>query len=844
MKTSLKIFLLMVAIAGFIWACSSNDEITQMSDDDVSVTDDVDPTDDDPDTSGEFQMTNVEITIPTESDFDLNGTFVLSMGKSSEVSGAIATEIPFNPGTIELAYLLDANDNLVLAGFVSDDKKEISIETTAGVLLYFGMVSSLRDVDYKDFFIENISSQESFQQLSAALEDLFVQNSNVISEGGYLDELNNAILAFTEKEVIDVGYKIDFGPIDRSGLALNEVTDKSINITNSYPRRTHAFLYKKSYKNLLGEETIINSEIEGNDTPDRELDIPFVSLGDENNEDFQGQISSFNLCSQGARYAFQTSEDISIELVEGRSSETYELSIIGPGRGTASERDMTVKEREKFEELSIETFVMDYFIPVLMDIGGNRDVYSAKALQSASSLIATVEPILRAHEPSLSAVLENDFENALKEFLPFLYTDIRLSNDLRTIMTGLYGIISNGNSPNTFIQNNELIQEGEVRYLKISNAILRALNESVGIDCINQRLGVSSKLEKWDVTITEGLVKLKPEEMTTVPFAEGKEINARAFFDLQTGEEFEYEWSTTTQFGGVLYDLENDQNGSSFTTSNSKVSFISNASTAQLGEGENLETVTVKVFAKSGSTRDEVGEATMTVDVKKEKFEIRPKNITIEGDDEVELNLVHNDGTTTIPNDQTDYKVVWTTSGNYGLIRGYNITEANFNERFTKYSAFDTEVEEGVDDIKVEIYAKPKNTDEPWRLLDEADARITIKNEENIKYLYPEVGQLLYDDPNGPEGAYGYFVFFEFAPEPNAESYSLTVQELKFGNNSTSFVNQGDDWTAGNNDDLIDGKYRFITYTGSGPGSARADAAAALATLEGFAQVRVILKPE
>ncbi|MFK7812180.1 MAG: hypothetical protein AB8B59_06775 [Maribacter sp.] len=849
MKTSLKVILTLTILAAFIWACSSNDDIEQMMDDDVAISDDVDPiddidpTDDDP-TSNTFEMVDVQVTLPNESSFDLTGASVLSMGKSSNVSGGIATDIPFNPGTIELAYLLDADDNLILAGFVSDDTKEISIETTAGVLLYFGMVSSLRDVDYKNLFVESISNTAPFAQFSTTLGNLFMQNNTIISEGGYINALNSAIASFSEKEVIDVTNKIDFGGVDRSGLALNDIGDKSFNVTNSYPRRAHAFLYKKSYKNLLGEETVINSEIEGNDTADRELDIPSVSLSDENSENFQGQTTNFNLCSQGARYAFQTSDNINIELGENRSAETYELSIVGPGRGTASQRNMTVKENEKFEELSIETFIMDYFIPVLMDIGGNRDVYSTKALQSVGSLTATVEPILRAHGPSINAVLESDFENALKEFLPFLYTDIRLSNDLRTIMTGLYGIISDGNSPNTFIQNNELIQEGEARYLSVSTSILKALKESVGINCVNQRLGVSSKLEKWDITISEGLVKLKPEQMITVPFTEGKEINARVFFDLQNGEELEYQWSTTTQFGGVLYDLDNDQNGSSFTTSNSKVSFISNASTAQLSEGENLETVSVKVFVKSGGTRDEIGEATMTVDVKKEKFEIRPKEITIEGNDKVNLNLVHNDGITVIPNDDMDYEVVWTTTGNYGLIRGYNISETNYNEGFTNFEAFDTEVEEGVDVIKAEIFARPKNSNESFKLVDETEARITVKNEENIKYLYPKVGQLLYDDPNGTDGAYGYFVFFEFAPDPNAESYSLTVKELKFGNNTTSFVGSGKSWTAGNEADLTDGNYRYTTYTGSGPGTARADAAAALATLQGFAQVRVVLKPE
>ncbi|KQC30246.1 hypothetical protein [Flagellimonas eckloniae] len=867
MKTSLKFLMLITVTALFIWACSSKDNIEEMMmDDDVSISDDVDPTDDDPTGSDEFELVDVAITIPEGSNLNLANTKVVSLGQLVSVENNTASDIPFNSGSIELAYLLDSNDNVLLAGFVSDETKEISIETTAGVLVYFGMASSLRGTAYKNFFVQNIGQQETFQQFVATLENLIVQNSKVIEEGGYMSELNNTISALSEKEVIDIEYKIDLGTIQSSGLALNEVSDKSFNVTNSYPRRTHAYLYKKSFKNLLGEETVINSEIEGNDTADRELDIPFISLADENDENFQGQVTNFTLCSQGARYVGKTSEALNLELPEGRSSETFELSVIGPGKGTAAEREMTNKEQEKFEELSVQTFVLDYFIPILMDIGGNRDVYSAKILQSATSLTASVEPILRAHEPSITAVLDNDYETAIKEFIPFLYDDIRLSNDLRNIMTSLYSIISDGNSSNTFIQNNELIQEGEQRYLKISSSILRSLNESVGISCINQRLGSSAKLEKWDVTISEGIVKLTPEKMITIPFTDAKEINALAFFDLQSGDEFEYEWSTTTQFGGVLYDLDNDINGSSFTTSNSKVSFISNASSAQLGENQNLETVTVKVFVINGNTRDEIGEATMTVDVKKQKFVIRPDNITISGDEEVKLVLFHNDGTTTIPNDETDYEVVWTTTGDYGLIRGYNITETNFNERDTKYVAFDTEIPQGSDKITAKIYGKPKNSSESFKLLDEAEATIKIENDEN-KFTF-QVDIAVYNSQPALDGdwwGYGAGTYWGFDPTTKedkipegkeVERYHMDIIE-RIPSLIPDCANNSKTWYPENAaEDLADSNQYFIVCgTGSAGGhrdtwesnqaaiqAGYAELLARMKATKGYAQVTVYLR--
>ncbi len=302
-------------------------------------------------------------------------------------------------------------------------------------------------------------------------------------------------------------------------------------MSNSYPRRTHGFIYKKSYKNKNGTETVINSTIEGGDIPDKELEIPFIRLADERFENSQSQAFNFNLCSQGARYVTKTSDELDLEITGDRRSETYEIAIIGPGRGIANIRSLTNKETEKFEQLSIETFVLDYFIPVLMDIGGNKDIYSSATLQQAEAITSVVEPILRAHSPSIEAVIDNDFATAIERVYTIFYmVTFGLSNDLRNIMTQLYGIISNGSSPNTFIQKNELIKDGELRYKKVTEAIFWAMKESVGISCINQRLRGSLKVTNWDVTVYDGLVKLKPEKLVTVPFGDAKDIFAHTLY--------------------------------------------------------------------------------------------------------------------------------------------------------------------------------------------------------------------------------------------------------------------------------------------------------------------------
>ena len=61
MKNLIKFILSVVAVIFLIWACNSNDDVEQMmNDDDVAMSDDVDPTDDGP-IGGSFEMVDVTV---------------------------------------------------------------------------------------------------------------------------------------------------------------------------------------------------------------------------------------------------------------------------------------------------------------------------------------------------------------------------------------------------------------------------------------------------------------------------------------------------------------------------------------------------------------------------------------------------------------------------------------------------------------------------------------------------------------------------------------------------------------------------------------------------------------
>ncbi len=783
------------------------------------------------------ESTTIQVVLPDGDSGTLTDNIVNTLGEDTKVDGSGNAEIPVFGNDLELAFLFDANSNPVLAGFVSKEKTEISLKTTAEVLAYFSVVGYAEKEDLKKEILEELAQMPSFEEFISSLTDTFKADRLMLQKGGFSSGLLNFIdKILDEKTDVDLSNRVLVDEKDvRSGIRIKEMINNSIEISNEYPRRSHAFIYKMTSTNKSGQETVINSAVNGTDFADFDFPIAAPILDEGQTNRSKAVMASLANCGNPI-YEVQKTDAQALPLEESELSVLYEVSVIGPG-SSGKDREMTEDEQGMFERLSQETFIVDYLLPVLTEISGRKsDLLSLKGSKD-EELYVQVKPYLDANSAVNALIFEGDFETALHNYIDDIYKDNNGSfGDAFDIMLDAYDILSGGgNQPYNYILNNE--QKKNVT--KIAGVINKIAN-LLSYQCVNSKIGASKSLESWDVTVEDGAVSLDPETMVTSNTSDGKEIIATVVNGGQANDVYEYEWTTSSVFGGFLSDTKGNS-GTNFNSDSERVLFISTASSGQLSDGDNIETVSVKVFRVEGADKIELGTASMEVNVKKDKFRIKPNGVTIQGNTDLTLYLSNADGETIIPNSESDYKVVWTTNGSYGLLAGFGTNWTTYNENTVVYRCTDSETEQGVETIYAAIYAKPKNSNEDYRLLDEVSATINIKNEENVKYLYPKVEYDIWDDSNGD--GYGYAVFFQFSPEADALNYSLRVKELKFGNNSTSFVNSGKSWTAGNDSDLTDGKYRYITYTGSGPDSARADALAALGTLEGFAEVRIESEP-
>ncbi|WP_273568023.1 hypothetical protein [Maribacter halichondriae] len=775
-KVRLILTLIFTAVI-LIISCSKDEESPKPKDivQQQDPSDPEKPDEQDPPTEGQVQMVDVQVNLPADSNLDLSTTTIVTLASPGEVKENGVGSVPFNPGSFELAYLFDASDKLLLSGFISDDRKEISVATTTEVMLYFGLGSYLQPSEFKKGYLQGVQGINGFQELKNSIEALFVEDPYMYEKGSYLAVIDAKIAELSTIEYSDLAARVAVDSKDlRSGIQLSDVDDSSMKITNWYPRRGHAFVYKKSFKDEDGNETVLNSSIEGNDMADIEVALePAKAIFTD------GSNNKYVQCNQANQFSNTVTEPIDLNLLESQSSAEYEVVVVGPGGKANLGRTPTNAEQAKIDELNKESFVLDYFLPTLLDIGGNKDLLPEFGDAKEQELVNAVLPFLEANPDVTSDVLDNNYQEALEEFLPALYGDIRQSDDLRELLKGVYGVLSKtGNSPETFVQGNELIETGYPREKYIISVIDKNIKSS-STTCVNKRIGDSRPMETWDVSVSEGKVKLSAKN-GCMQLRGYVDITARVTTELEEGDELEYEWSTTTQFGGNVNDFQT--NGANITSTKETVTFSSTALNSELSDGNNIETVTVKAFVKNANGRSEVGSDEIQVCILKDKFIIKPNGICIKGNSGAVLRLIHNNGATTIPNNETDYKVVWTTSGTYGNFLDGNSVATTYNTNAMSYQSFDTKVKKGIDTFTAIIYGKPKGSSEAYQQIDEAEGAICVNNEpkELVTIIDSQFFVIEGDVENNGGTRMSHFNTFRVFPNPDAVSYKIEVLDYKY----------------------------------------------------------------
>ena len=161
-----------------------------------------------------------------------------------------------------------------------------------------------------------------------------------------------------------------------------------------------------------------------------------------------------------------------------------------------------------------------------------------------------------------------------------------------------------------------------------------------------------------------------------------------------------------------------------------------------MSEGDNIDYIYITAY--KGNKK--VGTDTVTVNVKKDKYEIRPNDVIVSGKEdaqnEVRLYLEKADGYNGVTaNDSIDYKVIWTIAGKHGKLLGKEIDNTNtltvYNDNQAWYECLDKDTKEGTEPVMARIYHKLRHEPESaFRLFDEAKGVIKINNDPKKKIMH------------------------------------------------------------------------------------------------------------
>ena len=672
-----------------------------------------------PTKSDHYTTIDVQVMLPDGISLDLSKTKILSLSHTSGVGTDGKSNIPWSANTWEVAYLFDESKNMLMAGFISNESKEISITSTAQVMLYFGLGYAHTIADSQRMAsIKKISSLSQFASFKAQLEQLFVNDPTMLSKDAYLENYVKTVNDITKVNVVDIlgkQIKIEDADPTKSGITVKaqDGNDENVEMLNIYPRRGHAFFYKMGYRDQQNFPYTIIPEIINSIAPNEQLAV----LGNN------------------------VSGPQALPLESHEKEATWKVRIVGVGgdETKSSSLSPTSQEAAKIEEMWVEFFAVDLLMPLLLDNLNQKTTAMELILPNNIDRVRAYINEVKAHVKSstISKVKDGEYTQALGDFERSVLWD---SHVLKTLSGKLLEGIKDLGSQQ-YVQSEsdvEAILEYQQKVSEFSNKVVTGEEKQFSgeaeerLDVIDELFRIvhenCNTLEEWTVKSRDNDVDIKPRNSQVLKFT-NHTLTVTANPSLSSGETVEYVWTTAGQFG-VFKD--GSQETTTVTTASKTVTYYGKTSPNE----DNIEKVYVTAYIKSPSGTREFGSDTATINVKQVKIVMKPNGVTLTpkaGTKSLTLRLFNADGTNPITQGTgVQHKVEWSTPGNYGHLDG-NVKTYTTPKNSVIYTATDEDVKSGTENITARVYFKLASTD--WIFQEEVKGTVKISNDDK-KIIY------------------------------------------------------------------------------------------------------------
>ncbi len=701
-----------------------------------------------------YPTKSIQVQLPADTKIDPGTLEVHSLSHNAKVSVSGTSKIAFNKGYPNIAWVFDAQGRLILAGFVTDSLSVINTTSTAKVLLYFGYATMMEQYAMTSEFLKSIDQVKGTTEWATTFDGLFKADPTVLDKGSFREPLRQALKKISGGRKMNVltnqpgqvnqGLKLiaDLEVVantEKSGIRVSTPDLSKLAFENKYRRRAHAFLYK--VKSVPENGNAVNTPIESNSLANTDTIVDpvggFTSVAGVLGAWIEGKPMEFAVVGSGP---------VDLKLDDNEIEAEYKLHIVGPGF-PGTNKTVSDQEAKKLTRLEIETLALDFLLPVMLEVVGNKD--DLALIDGSRHVTGPIEDFLESTSAALKIVpgayeelRKGNYDMALRKLLEGLYNELNAAmfENMVKLTAGILEMLA---QQRYYIPANADVFKDAERKVKILKLIDLGLFAG-DIARMGTHIAKSAQLEEWTVKARGPKVSLTPDSSTVVPLMEQKiTCEIKNFVENGGDTHAFYEWKTSGKYGKIS-DTKGHIDQVSINTADNIVSYHSLATASQLKDGDNLEYIYVTV--KFGSTV--IGRDTAIINVKKNSFEMQPKGVTLSGKkyaesrNEVMLRLKKVDKKNEIGSDpDIDWKIVWSTAGSYGKLLGPGIDDVTtltiLNDNTASYECKDDKTKEAVEKISARIYMKQKSAPaSAYILYEEVVGEVKINNDDKKKILH------------------------------------------------------------------------------------------------------------
>ncbi|REG83556.1 hypothetical protein [Algoriphagus antarcticus] len=666
------------------------------------------------------QTVDINVVLPTGVNVDLSKS-TLSTGLMTfpvDATGKSKAVLP--DSVVRLGFLFDEANNLILMGVLSAENKNLNAETTAQALFYLGSGVFYMPEQVVNEFLSPSVALPGYEEFKAKVAAGITSDKLYVENLKFQQDLSTLLSEYTkEGEVLDMrARQINVDPNGfQSGIQIFENDAVNIKIANHYRRIGKAFIYKTAYKAKGSKDEVVL--------------IPTIGPGQaatstndvEGTKGFSSTLGTIvdQLSGNGIEYARKESGPIPLALGENEDEAIYKVRVVGTAFRPSSSLSMTTEENAAWQKLMLKQFYVDFVLPILSEI-----ISEIKGAEEDNLAFDAFEATISQTPLILDLVISGDFKKAIEDFLKFIVVDNQgkeLQEQFIEIVVNKY---KNLDKPTWIDLDRDYKNTAAVaKYLKVIKAVEMCV-KLLDMGKLTTELIISDRIVEFTAKARRTDVKINPAKETTVPFA-NLPLKAETKTQLSEGQSFLYKWSTTGKYGIIT--ATGGIKGPKIETTSASVNFRSEVNAADLGEN-NYETVTVEIYIKKGVDLTLIGDATATINVKKQKVAMKPNGITLSGKQKqsVRLYLERGDNVNDIVSTSAlEYKVEWSTEGKFGMFDGKN-TIATTRGNAINYQALDGEIKEGVENIKASIYFRVPGSGD-WILREEVIGKVNVNND-------------------------------------------------------------------------------------------------------------------